>query len=340
MIKSIRFKKRMTYIDQSGNTFLITKRPTEEELSKQLSADGRSYTPSVYDQSMNHGTDFVSAIYKDHETPLWWDERFRVSQVYTGHGFQIRQAEYQEDLGEFITVSTVVGDGEGYGKVDGTLPNPDFTYYAIHRHSKEDGSRTTTWDFGSRKWRQPEEPFPDFFQVIHPKNSSFDLVPSQIKGTVERMWNEAIEDFPDFFDKTTGLKRNISLDSGSPITPSSDGGKKNEEAQGDDEITITAPKKFKIKAIDKITNFNPSTDTLEIDADSFGIGSTATFATGKNKKVVKKKLAKQYFDFLYDEKKGGLYFNENGADKGFGEGGIIAILKGAPDLTSDNLEFI
>ena len=56
--------------------------------------------------------------------------------------------------------------------------------------------------------------------------------------------------------------------------------------------------------------------------------------------MIKKKLAKQDFDFLYDEKKGGLYFNENGADKGFGDGGIIAILKGAPDLSADNLEFI
>ena len=65
-----------------------------------------------------------------------------------------------------------------------------------------------------------------------------------------------------------------------------------------------------------------------------------TFAVGKNKKAVMKKLAKQDFDFLYDEKKCGLYFNENGADKGFRNGGIIAILKGAPDLTSSNLDFI
>ena len=103
---------------------------------------------------------------------------------------------------------------------------------------------------------------------------------------------------------------------------------------------IALPKSFKKKSADKLTNFNPSTDTLEIDTDSFGIDSSATFATGKNKRVVKKKLAKQDFDFLYDEKKGGLYFNENGADKGFGDGGIIAILKGTPDLTSGNLEFI
>jgi hypothetical protein len=103
---------------------------------------------------------------------------------------------------------------------------------------------------------------------------------------------------------------------------------------------ISIPNKFKIKAFDKITNFNPSTDTLEIDTDSFGIDSSATFAAGKNKREVKKKLAKQDFDFLYDQKKGRLYFNENGTDKGFGEGGIIAILKGSPDLSGDNLEFI
>ena len=55
---------------------------------------------------------------------------------------------------------------------------------------------------------------------------------------------------------------------------------------------------------------------------------------------MKKKLANQDFDFLYNEKKGGLYFNENDSDKGFEDVGIIAILKGAPDLTYSNLEFI
>ena len=104
--------------------------------------------------------------------------------------------------------------------------------------------------------------------------------------------------------------------------------------------SLKKPNKFNKKSADKITNFNPSIETLEIDTDSFSIDSSATFASGKNKKAVKKKLAKQDFDFLYDEKKGGLYFNENGGDKGFGEGGIIAILKGAPNLTAGNLEFV
>ena len=107
-----------------------------------------------------------------------------------------------------------------------------------------------------------------------------------------------------------------------------------------DNEAIFSPTKFNKRSADKITNFNPSTDTLEIDTESFGIDSSATFASGANKKEVKKVLAKQDVDFFYDQKKGGLYFNENGEEKGFGDGGIIAILKGAPDLTADNVEFI
>ena len=111
-----------------------------------------------------------------------------------------------------------------------------------------------------------------------------------------------------------------------------------------DDISMQAydlfkPEKINKKTADKIINFNPSTDTLEIDTDSFGIDSSATFAAGKNRKVVKRQLAKLDIDFLYDEKRGGLYFNENGSNKGFGDGGIIAILKGAPDLTINNLDF-
>ena len=100
---------------------------------------------------------------------------------------------------------------------------------------------------------------------------------------------------------------------------------------------ILKPGVFHKNAAIKITNFDPSIATLEIDSDSFGVDSSATFAAGKDKQALK--LAKQDFDFSMT-KKGGLYFNENGSNKGFGDGSIIAILKGAPDLTSGNLDFI
>ena len=126
------------------------------------------------------------------------------------------------------------------------------------------------------------------------------------------------------------------------VEKSSDGSQSSTKS-GSDEITsfneIVRPSKFKKKFVDQLTNFDPSKDALDIDSDSFSIGDSVTFKVGKNSKSIKK-LANENFDFLYDQRKGGLYFNENGADKGFGNGGINAILKGAPDLTSSNLEFV
>ena len=58
--------------------------------------------------------------------------------------------------------------------------------------------------------------------------------------------------------------------------------------EGKEPSEIYKPRKFKRKYVDKITNFNTSTDTLEIDTDSFDIDRSATFAPGKNKSVVKK----------------------------------------------------
>ena len=118
-----------------------------------------------------------------------------------------------------------------------------------------------------------------------------------------------------------------------------------QENQKQNLADVSKPKKHKSKYVDTIIDFksfydtDSSYDTLDIDADSFGVDKLSTFSSGKNSKAIKK-LANQNFDFLYDRKKGGLYFNENGAGKGFGDGGIIAIIKGAPDLTSGNLEFI
>ena len=54
-----------------------------------------------------------------------------------------------------------------------------------------------------------------------------------------------------------------------------------------------------------------------------GVDGSAMFAHGKNKRMLRKKLSRKSFDFLYDREKGGLYFNDNGLDTGFGDGGIL-----------------
>lgn len=102
-------------------------------------------------------------------------------------------------------------------------------------------------------------------------------------------------------------------------------------------FTLKLPKRFKKRFLDIITNFDPSTDAIEIDRESFGINDSKTIANAKNPRDAKKVLARQEIDFLYDRKQGGLYLNENGSDKGFGEGGIIALLPGGLDLQESNI---
>ena len=53
---------------------------------------------------------------------------------------------------------------------------------------------------------------------------------------------------------------------------------------------VSKPRAYKRRFVDKITNFNSSTDTLEIDGDSFSIDSAATFALVKTKESSKRNL--------------------------------------------------
>ena len=43
---------------------------------------------------------------------------------------------------------------------------------------------------------------------------------------------------------------------------------------------------------------------------------------------------------MYDEKKGLLYFNENGKEKGWGDGGLFAKLQGAPELGTEDFTVV
>lgn len=102
---------------------------------------------------------------------------------------------------------------------------------------------------------------------------------------------------------------------------------------------------FTKKTADTIVNFDPSQgDSIKLTANAFPSLDEAEdisfISTRKKKKL--KSLAKKDYDFIYFEKKGQLYYNGNGIGKGWGskdEGGIIAILKGKPSLSSEDLIF-
>ena len=45
-------------------------------------------------------------------------------------------------------------------------------------------------------------------------------------------------------------------------------------------------------------------------------------------------------DFIYYQPRGGLYYNENGEESGFGDGGLMAAIKGAPELNAEQIALV
>ena len=113
-----------------------------------------------------------------------------------------------------------------------------------------------------------------------------------------------------------------------------------------DAFTFDSLEAYTRKTADKIIGFDASEgDTIAVSAVAFpGLENVSdiSFASTKSKKELKQ-LSKDDYDFVYFEKKGRLYFDGNGSDKQWGnsdEGGLVAILKGKPELTADDITLL
>lgn len=141
----------------------------------------------------------------------------------------------------------------------------------------------------------------------------------------------------------TGSTPSTNPKTGLGIPAKDPGANRPDQIQSDrDAVThdLSKPKRFKKKYVDKITNFNPELDALRFDVSDFGLRQRdVEFKVVATKKQLKKFLRKD-FDFIYESRKGALYFNENQTAKGFGEGGLLAILKGGPSLSEENFEIV
>ena len=80
-------------------------------------------------------------------------------------------------------------------------------------------------------------------------------------------------------------------------------------------------------------------DSILVDQDIFSISKSIKLKPYASKNKVKK-AAKSDINLVYDEKKGLLYFNENGKQKGWGDGGLFAKLQGAPELGGGDFTII
>ena len=97
---------------------------------------------------------------------------------------------------------------------------------------------------------------------------------------------------------------------------------------GEEVLEFSAKKPSKLKSLDA--------DAL-IHVDGIEAGA---FAVASSKKELKQ-LMKSDADVVYDAKKGKLYLNANGEEKGWGKkkvGGLIARFKGKPELSAAQFE--
>ena len=69
------------------------------------------------------------------------------------------------------------------------------------------------------------------------------------------------------------------------------------------------------------------------------LGKKIKLKSVASKKALKK-ASKTNNPFVYDEKKGFLYFNENGKDSGWGDGGLLAVLQGKPELGASDFTIV
>ena len=114
---------------------------------------------------------------------------------------------------------------------------------------------------------------------------------------------------------------------------------------GADEFLFNVFDSFAKKRADKIIDFDSQEgDFLNFTHCALGlIGDDPISFSTTNKKRRLKKLSKKDYDFIYFQKKGRLFWDANGTAKDWGdssEGGIIAILRGKPDLTVDDISVL
>ena len=97
---------------------------------------------------------------------------------------------------------------------------------------------------------------------------------------------------------------------------------------------------FGKKAADKIQDFDADEgDHIMLDKATFGLGKKLKFKSVSGRAEAND-AADTKKQIIYDEKKGRLYFNENGSEDGWGDGGYFAKLSGAPELVSNSFMIV
>jgi len=112
-------------------------------------------------------------------------------------------------------------------------------------------------------------------------------------------------------------------------------------ASGADQFVFNTKDSFGVKGADTITDFNPEEgDKLVLSPNALpGLKKNPSFQSVTSNKALKA-AQNSGRDLIYYQPLGQLFYDQNGRGKGFGSGGLFAVLSGAPVLTAENLGVI
>jgi hypothetical protein len=106
---------------------------------------------------------------------------------------------------------------------------------------------------------------------------------------------------------------------------------------GSDRFIFNTRDSFGKKGADHITDFNSAEgDQLLISSTALPDLKDPTFSSASSKKELKG-LQISSHSLIYYQPTGELFYDQNGAQKGLGKGGLFAVLDGAPAFSSENL---
>ena len=109
---------------------------------------------------------------------------------------------------------------------------------------------------------------------------------------------------------------------------------------GQDVFLFNTPGQFGLELADLIRDFKREPgEKIGLARDAFPGVSAVRFLAVKGAKRLKR-ASKTSNNFIYERTSGSLYFNSNGTKAGFGDGGVFAILQGAPQLVRPDLQLL
>ena len=250
---------------------------------------------------------------------------------------------------DYIYISSIPAKGNGSTTISGGLGSDIVDLPGLpDSFARDDNFTVLTWSNREGSLQAHIGDDVEFAAILEAPDRY--LLSDLMEGSITPLTHKQIKKVAiDQFIPAKGTEDNWFLDEGDAIDGSSDQGDAIDgSSDQEDEVigskssifVVSPPQIFKKKKAQKIKGFNPGRgDVLSFNSDELFNSGEGDFAFSNNKRELRR-ASRKGVDFVFYEPKNILFYDANGAAKGFGsqnEGGVIARFIAPEGLNSFNL---